>query len=48
MGDVIKEWIRNPDNRTKVFLALNMGVILTNFLISFGALIFVLKVIGYF
>jgi hypothetical protein len=47
MGDVIKEWVLDPDNRTKVYLAFNIGLILTNFLIAVGALIFVLKILGY-
>lgn len=47
MGDIIKEWMMDPDNRTKVYLAFNIGLILTNILISVGALILVLKVLEY-
>jgi hypothetical protein len=47
MGDVILEWMRDPENRTKVFLAVNIGMILTNFLIAVGALVFILKILGY-
>jgi hypothetical protein len=47
MGDVIKEWMLDPDNRTKVYLAFNVGLILTNILIAVGALILVLRVIGF-
>jgi hypothetical protein len=47
MGDIIKEWMLDPDNRTKVFLAFNVGLILTNLLIAVGALVFVLKILGY-
>lgn len=47
MGDVIKEWMRNPDNLTKAYFAFNIGLIMTNILIAVGALIFVLKILGY-
>lgn len=47
MGDVIEEWMNDPDNRAKVFLTFNIGIILTNFLITLGAMIFVLKILGY-
>lgn len=47
MGDLIKKWMLNPDNRTKVYLAFNVGLILTNILIAVGALVFVLVIIGH-
>ncbi len=47
MGDVIKEWMENPDNRAKVFLTVNIGMILVNFLIAVGALVFVLRLLEY-
>jgi hypothetical protein len=47
MGDVIKEWMMHPDNRTKVYFAFNIGLILVNILISVGALILVLKILEY-
>ena len=47
MGDVIKEWMENPDNRVNVFLAVNIGMILVNFLVAVGALVFVLRLLEY-
>ena len=47
MADTIKEWMRHPDNLTKVYFAFNIGLILTNILIAVGALVFVLVILGY-
>ncbi len=47
MGDIITEWMMDPDNRTKVYFAFNIGLILVNILISVGALILVLKILEY-
>ncbi len=47
MGDVIREWMQSPDNLTKVFFVFNIGLIITNFLIAMGALILVLRLLGY-
>jgi|GEM_PF-2607717 len=47
MDDVVKEWMHDPDNQTKVFFAFNIGLILTNILIAVGAMVFVLRILGY-
>lgn len=48
MGDVIMDWMENPENMTRVYLAINVGMIVSNILIAGGALVFVLKILEFF
>jgi hypothetical protein len=45
MGDPLREWMEKPENRTKIYYAFNIGIIITNLLIALGAIIFVLKIL---
>ena len=41
-----KEFLKNPDKMTKIYLAINIGLILSNILIAIGAIIFILIIMG--
>lgn len=45
MKDYLKEVLEKPGNRMKVYLAINIALILANFLVAVGGIIFVFLVL---
>lgn len=45
LSDYLKEILEKPENRVKVYLAINIALILANLLVAIGAIIFVLLVL---
>jgi prolipoprotein diacylglyceryltransferase len=44
--DPIKEYLKDPDKRAKLFLLITGGMILSTVLIVIGTLIFILMLLG--
>lgn len=44
----IDQYMKDPDNKAKVFRLLTYGMIATTFLITIGALFFILHLVGIF
>ncbi len=46
--DPIKEFMKDPDNRAKVFMFVTGAMILSTIAITLGALIFIIYALGFF
>ncbi|MCK9150975.1 hypothetical protein [Methanobacterium alcaliphilum] len=44
--DPIKDYMKDPDRRAKIFLMLTGGMILSTILITVGTIIFILMLLG--
>lgn len=46
--DPIEQYMKDPDNKAKVFIWMTRAMIVTTFMITVGALIFIMHLVGFF
>ena len=46
--DPIDQYMKDPDNKAKVFIWMTRAMIATTFLITIGALLFIMHLVGLF
>ena len=46
--DPIEQYMKDPDNKAKVFVWLTRGMIVTTFMITIGFILFILYLVGIF
>lgn len=44
----IDQYMKDPDNKAKVFIWMTMGMIVTTFMITIGVILFILHLVGFF
>ena len=46
--DPIGQYMKDPDNKAKVFIWMTRGMIITTFMITIGLLFFIMHLVGLF
>jgi len=44
----IDQFMKDPDNKAKVFIWMTRGMIITTFMITIGVILFILHLVGFF
>ena len=44
----IAQYMKDPDNKAKVFIWMTRGMIVTTFMITIGVILFILHLVGFF
>ena len=44
----IDQFMKDPDNKAKVFVWMTRGMIITTFMITIGVILFILHLVGFF
>ena len=44
----IDQYMKNPDNKAKVFIWMTRAMIITTFMITIGVILFILHLVGFF
>ena len=44
----IDQFMKDPDNKAKVFICMTRGMIITTFMITIGVLFFIMHLVGLF
>lgn len=42
------QWLKDPDNKAKVFVWITRAMILTTFMITIGVILFIVHLVGFF
>lgn len=42
------QWMKDPDNKAKVFVWITRAMVLTTFMITIGVILFILHLVGFF
>ena len=46
--DPIEQFMKDPDNKAKVFIWMTRAMIITTFMITIGVILFILHLVGFF
>ena len=46
--DPIDQYMKDPDNKAKVFIWLTRAMIITTFMITLGVILFIIHLVGFF
>ena len=44
----IDQFMKDPDNKAKVFIWITRGMIITTFMITIGIILFIMHLVGFF
>ena len=44
----IDQFMKDPDNKAKLFIWMTRGMIITTFMITIGVILFILHLVGFF
>lgn len=44
----VDQWLKDPDNKAKVFIWITRAMIITTFMITIGLILFILHLVGFF
>lgn len=44
----VDQWLKDPDNKAKVFIWITRAMVLTTFMITIGVILFILHLVGFF
>ncbi len=42
------QWMKDPDNKAKVFVWITRAMVLSTFMITIGVILFILHLVGFF
>lgn len=44
----VDQWLKDPDNKAKVFIWITRAMVITTFMITIGLILFILNLVGFF
>ncbi|WP_303247555.1 hypothetical protein [uncultured Methanobrevibacter sp.] len=44
----VDQWLKDPDNKAKVFIWITRAMVITTFMITIGLILFILHLVGFF
>lgn len=44
----VDQWLKDPDNKAKVFVWITRAMVITTFMITIGVILFILHLVGFF
>lgn len=44
----VDQWLKDPDNKAKIFIWITRAMVITTFMITIGLILFILHLVGFF